>query len=281
MQQISIIIASCITAAIVAWALPSGLRAEQLVPAPISPKDEPIKLFNGKDLDNCYSWIRGIGYEDPNDVFTVQDGVMRISGEGYGGLITKQTYRDYHMVIEFKWGGKTWGDREDRARDSGVLFHCFGPDGNFGGRWMASIEAQIIEGGVGDVLILSGQDPETGDPLTTTMTAEITKDRDGETVWKKGGQRVTLNGGRINWWGRDVEWEDKIDFRGKQDVESPFGEWTRMDVICRGGHVLVKVNGELVNEAFDAKPDSGKLLLQTEQAELLVRRWDLLPLSDE
>jgi len=281
MQQLSNIIASCITAAIVAWALPPGLRADQPVPAPISPKGELIKLFNGKDLDNCYSWIRDIGYEDPNDVFTVQDGVMRISGEGYGGLITKQTYRDYHMVIEFKWGGKTWGDREDRARDSGVLFHCFGPDGNFGGTWMASIEAQIIEGGVGDVLILSGQDPETGDPLTTTMTAEITKDRDGERVWKKGGQRVTLNGGRINWWGRDVEWEDKIDFRGKQDLESPFGEWTRMDVICRGGHILVKVNGELVNEAFDAKPDSGKLLLQTEQAELLVRRWDLLPLSDE
>ena len=281
MQQLSNIIASCITVAIVAWALPPGLRADQPVPAPISPKGEPIKLFNGKDLDNCYSWIRGTGYEDPNDVFTVQDGVMRISGEGYGGLITKQTYRDYHMVIEFKWGGKTWGDREDRARDSGVLFHCFGPDGNFGGRWMASIEAQIIEGGVGDVLILSGQDPETGDPLTTTMTAEITKDRDGETVWKKGGQRVTLNSGRINWWGRDVEWEDKIDFRGKQDVESPFGEWTRMDVICRGGHILVKVNGKLVNEAFDAKPDSGKLLLQTEQAELFVRCWDLLPLSDE
>ena len=31
-----------------------------------------------------------------------------------------------------------------------------------------------------------------------------------------------------------------------------------MDVIARGGHLLYKVNGKVVNEAFDAKPDQGK-----------------------
>lgn len=247
----------------------------------ISPKDEPIKLFNGENLDGFYTYIEGHGYEDPNKVFTVKDGMLHISGEGYGGLITENEYRDYHMVIEFKWGDRTWGSRKDRARDSGVLIHCHGPDGALGGKWLASIEAQIIEGGVGDILVLSGKDPKTGEIVPTSMTAEITKDRDGERVWKKGGERVSLSSGRVNWWGRDPDWVDEIGFRGKQDVESPLGDWTRMDVICDGGHLLYKVNGVVVNEGFDAVPDHGKLLVQTEQAEMIVRRWELLPLEKE
>lgn len=245
----------------------------------VSPTDGPIKLFNGRNLEGFYTWIRDSQYSDPKKVFTVKDGMIHISGDGYGGLITNRSYRDYHLVVEFKWGEKTWGNRVDRARDSGLLVHCWGPDGGYANTWMASIEAQIIEGGVGDILVLTGSDPVTGQVLPTSLTAEITKDRDGEKVWKKGGERITISSGRINWFGRHEDWADKIGFRGKDDVESPFGEWTRMEVIADGGHLLYKVNGVVVNEAFDAKPDSGKLLLQTEQAEMFVRRFELWPLG--
>jgi len=259
--------------------LDSDQAAEASQPVAISPKDEPIKLFNGENLDGFYTYIEDTGHEDPRQVFTVKDGLLHISGDGWGGLITEQTYRDYHLVIEFKWGERTWDSRKDRARDSGVLVHCFGPDGGFGGRWMASVEAQIIEGGVGDILVLSGKDPQTGEPLPVSLTTEITRDRDGERVWKKGGERVTLSSGRINWWGRDEDWSDTIDFRGKQDVESEFGQWTRMDVICEGDHLLIKVNGVTVNEASDIQPSEGKILLQTELAEMFVRRYELWPLG--
>ena len=40
-----------------------------------------------------------------------------------------------------------------------------------------------------------------------------------------------------------------------------------------------QVNGKTVNEAYDASPSQGKILLQTEQAELFVRRWELWPLG--
>ncbi len=245
----------------------------------VSPTDGPITLFNGRNLNGFYTWIRGLTYSDPNKVFTVKDGMIHISGEGYGGLITNRSYRDYHLILEFKWGEKTWGNRVDRTRDSGLLLHCWGPNGGYGNTWMASIEAQIIEGGVGDILVLSGKDPLTGQVLPTSLTAETTKDRDGETVWKKGGERVTLSGGRINWYGRDPDWADTIGFRGKDDIESPLGEWTRMEVIADGGLLIYKVNGVVVNEAFEAKPDFGKLLLQTEQAEMFVRRYELWPLG--
>lgn len=245
----------------------------------ISPSDGPIELFNGRNMEGMYTWIRDSQYSDSKKIFTVHDGMIHISGDGYGGLITNESYRDYHLILEFKWGEKTWGNRVDRTRDSGLLVHCWGPDGGYGKTWMASIEAQIIEGGVGDILVLTGSDPITGQVLPTSLTAEITKDRDGEKVWKKGGERITLSSGRINWFGRDVDWVDEINFRGKDDVESPFGKWTRMEVVADGGHLLYKVNGVVVNEAFDAKPDFGKLLLQTEQAEMFVRRYELWPIG--
>ncbi|MCP4788154.1 MAG: DUF1080 domain-containing protein [Fuerstiella sp.] len=230
-------------------------------------------------MEGFYTWIRDETYSDPNKVFTVKDGMIHISGNGYGGMITNRSYRDYHLIVEFKWGGKTWGNRVDRTRDSGLLLHCWGPNGGYNNTWMASIEAQIIEGGVGDILVLSGTDPDTGQVLTTSLTAEITKDRDGEKVWKKGGERTTISAGRINWFGRDVDWADTIGFRGRDDVESPLGEWTRMEVIADGGHLLYKVNGVVVNEALEAKPDFGRLLLQTEQAEMFVRRFELWPIG--
>ena len=245
----------------------------------ISPTDGPIKLFNGQNFSGLYTWIKDLKYADWNKVFTVEDGIIHISGQGYGGLITDRDYRDYHLIVEFKWGEKTWEPRVDRARDSGILLHCWGPDGGYSNTWMASIEAQIIEGGVGDILVLTGSDPITGQVLPTSLTVEITKDRDGEKVWKQGGERITLSSGRINWYGRDEDWADKIGFRGKDDVESPYGEWTRLEVIADGGHLIYKVNGVVVNEAFEAKPDFGKILLQTEQAEMFVRRFELWPLG--
>ncbi len=52
-----------------------------------------------------------------------------------------------------------------------------------------------------------------------------------------------------------------------------------MEVIADGGHLLYKVNGVTVNEAFDVRPDHGRILLQTELAELFVRRYELWPLG--
>ena len=94
---------------------------------------EPILRFNGKDLTGFYTYTRGHGYEDPKKVFTVQDGMIRVSGEEYGGVATGGNFRDYHLITEWKWGEKTWAPRKDKARDSGILLHCVGPDGAVGG----------------------------------------------------------------------------------------------------------------------------------------------------
>lgn len=269
----------CVILLLASFALHAADGKESGNTVPVTPTEGVIQIFNGKNLDGLYTWLRDTKYEDPREVFTVKDGQLHISGDGWGGISTKQTYRDYHLVCEFKWGKRTWAERKDRARDSGVLVHCHGPDGAYGNTWMTSIEAQIIEGGVGDFIVVPGKHADGSPVLPLSLTAEITKDRDGESVWKKGGERKTFTSGRINWYGRNPDWKDEVDYRGKQDVDSPVGEWTRMDVICDGGHIVVKVNGKQVNEGFDADPTSGKLTIQSELAEIIVRRWELWPLG--
>ncbi len=216
----------------------------------------------------------------PKDIWTfAKDGTFNISGRGYGYVATKENYRDYHLVLEFKWGTKTWGGREKKAKDNGILLHAYGPHGAYSDTWMASIEAQIIEGGVGDILVLSPKLAD-GTELTTSLSAEFVLDRDQEKIWKQGAPRQTVTKGRINWKGRDEDWSDTVGFRGNNDVESPSGEWNRLEIIAKGDTLQYFVNGALINEAFDCKPSEGKILLQTEGAEMIVRRYELYPLGE-
>jgi putative membrane-bound dehydrogenase-like protein len=219
-------------------------------------------------------------HDEPKDIWKfAADGTFNISGRGYGYVATKENYRDFHLVLEFKWGTKTWGAREKKAKDNGLLLHAYGPHGAYSDTWMASIEAQIIEGGVGDILVLSPKLAD-GTELTTSLSAEFALDRDKEKIWKAGSPRQTVTKGRINWKGRDEDWSDTVGFRGKNDVESPSGEWNRLEVIAKGDKLQYFVNGALINEAFDCKPAEGKILLQTEGAEMIVRRYELYPLGE-
>jgi hypothetical protein len=265
-------------AALVATLVTTAGQAAQADDA-VRPKDGVIRLFNGKNLDGLYTWLKDTKYEDPRKIFTVENGLLHILGNDVGYVATRHRYRDYHLVVEYRWGEKTWAGRVDRARDSGVIVHCVEPDGSYGqGTFMAGIEAQIIEGGTGDFIVVPGERAD-GSKIEVALTAETAKDRNGETVWHQGGERKTLNSGRINWFGRDPDWADKRGFRGRHDVQSPGQQWTRLEVLCDGGHIVQIVNGVQVNEGFDSVPSSGKILLQTELAEVYYRRFELYPLG--
>jgi 3-keto-disaccharide hydrolase len=248
---------------------------------------EARQLFNGRDLTNFYPWMAGTGREDPNHVFSVVDQVdgapaIRVSGQGYGGFITSEEFADYRLTVEFHWGLLTWGNRKNGAKDSGVLLHCQGPDGNTGkdfkGPWMLSQECQIIQGGVGDLIMVAGYDA-AGKQTVPRLTATAGKDRDGEDVYDPNAPPREFQGGRINWSGRDPDWKDMLGFRGRQDVESPGGEWTRLEVICDGDGITNIVNGKTVNQATKSSLTRGKLLFQCEGAEIYFRKIQLEPLE--
>lgn len=255
--------------------------------APVAAQDTVVHLFDGKDLSAFYTWLVDDRRNDPDRVFTVVDNVdgapaIRISGQKYGGITTHQEFETYRLLVEFRWGTLTWKPRIARARDSGVLIHCQGPDGNtgrtFNGPWMRSIEAQIIEGGIGDFLMVGGTGLD-GSRLWPEMTATVSQDRDGEWVYDpKGKPREFRNGDRINWFGRDPDWTDRLGYRGAREVEKPAGEWNTLEVIVERDRITNVLNGTVVNVGTNPTYTRGRIMIQSEGAELYVRRVDLYPL---
>lgn len=269
--------------AVAARGLLGLLLAGSIVGAGV-PQDEPvrpertIRLFNGRDLAGLTTWLKDTGRDDPRRVFRVEDGLLRITGDGLGYIATDRAYRDYRLVVEYRWGERTDGGQF--VRNSGVLLHAVGPDGGAGGTWMASIECQLAQGCVGDLIPIPGKRAD-GSVIPVRFTAEVAAGPDGRPRWSAGGDRRDFTRGQL-WWSRhDPDFKELLDTRGRHDVESPRGEWTRVECVCEGGRVRVLVNGQAVNRCDEASPASGKILLQSEGFELFVRRFELHPLTGE
>ena len=261
---------------LVAWLAATGYAESPEIPAfarepPKFRSGEPILAFNGRDLTGFYVFTKKHGYSDPERVFTVDAGAIKVSGKDFGGFATCGNYADYHLVVEWRWGGPTCPPREKAARDSGILLHCVGPDGAAGGQWMESIECQIIEGGCGDLLMVGGK-------RRPSLTCEVRTGRDGQPYWEKGGTPVTRDSGRYNWWGRDPSWKDILGVRGPRDVERPSGEWNTMEVICDGDTITNIVNGVVVNVGTKSSLTEGKIQFQSEGAEIHFRKIEVRPL---
>lgn len=220
-------------------------------PAPRKSRTKGSPPNPGNDRSQFYTFLKDIGRDtDSDNVFTLTNGVLRISGEHYGYIATRETnFSNYKLVAEFRWGPKTWAPRETNARDSGILIHCNGKDQV----WPKSIEAQIIEGGTGDILVVSG--------------AYLTVD----------GVTKGPNIARFDRPGRNP-WSDEKGFRGPHEIEKPAGEWNRMEVLSDHGKVSIKVNGHTTLTGTNAIPASGRILMQSEGAEIFFRRLDIYPM---
>lgn len=241
--------------------------------------ETPLHLFNGRDLEGFYTYLQDRGRDnDPNGVFTVRDGVIRISGAEWGCITTREEYDNYLLVVEYRWGERTWPPREQKTRDSGILMHSVGRDGAYHGAWMYSIECNVIEGGTGDFIVVGDGSPRFA------LTASVRK---GDTARgyvydpTEKGNSATIHEGRIDWRDRDPDWTDVKGFRGKSDVERPLGEWNRLECLAIADHIVIKLNGQHVNSCRDVQPCRGRIQIQSEGAELFVRRFDLIPMRGD
>jgi len=236
----------CFLAAILILILAPGLALRSAEP-PAFPN--AVSLFNGKDLKGFYTWLERHGKNnDPERVFGVHDGMIHVSGTEFGYFATEAEHENYRLTVEFKWGEKTHVPRAGKARDSGILYHFVGPDKI----WPKSIEFQIIEGGTGDVILVDGG----------TLTV--------------GG--VARTEGRFDRYGKGP-WEDVVGYRDPaNEVEKPHGEWNLLELIADGDTVKYYVNGKLVNEGLAVIPRRGKILFQSEGAEVFFRNLRLEPL---
>ena len=148
-----------------------------------------MPLCNGKDLSGLTTWLAKSRREDPKKVFSVKDGIIHVSGEDNGYLATAKEYRNYHLSVEYKWGKRTDGGKY--VRNSGILLHATGPDGGANGVWMSSIECQLAQGCVGDLIVIRGKDAiENVIPVSLSAATAIGPDK--RPRWKMGGEVLRL-----------------------------------------------------------------------------------------
>jgi hypothetical protein len=225
--------------------------------APEIPKHgRAVVLFDGKDLSQFDTFLPSTGLNsDPGQVFTVENGVIHISGREMGYIITKQEYKNYYLRAEFKWGKGTFGVREGQARDSGILYNIQGPNK----LWPRSIEFQINEGCTGDFWMVDGA-------AITTM--------DGVRAAGPVGSQVKVDRFNKGPYKNVVGYRDPVN-----ELEKPHGRWNVVELVNRDGHLWQYVNGKLANEGIDAFPSSGKILVQSEGAEVYFRNIKLFPLK--
>jgi len=248
-------------------------------------------LWNGKDLDGWTTWMRqpepgsdvpglkkdangnytepiGSG-RDPLKVFTVLRDVdgrpaIRISGEVFGELRTREAFKDYHLKLEFKWGEKKWPPRDGPTtpRDSGLLYHVHNPPGVGGRTWARSIELQIQEHDVGDLYAIGSAIAVRAKPRAGTQPPLYDYDPAGEWTFFSQSQGAS---------GRCIK---------QPDNEKRTGDWNTVELIAFGEDAIHIVNGKVVmrlhgpiriDGEVPTPVTSGQIILQSEGAEVFFR----------
>ena len=193
-------------------------------------KFEP--LFNNKNLDGWYVYLRGLPIgQDTGKIFSVQDDMVLVSGKTFGYICTNDSYKNFHLILEFKWGTQKHPPRLNAKRDSGILYYfsSSSPDKI----WPRSIECQIQETDCGDFWLV--------DSTSLTVNGKYYPPTKNQQVVKT------------------------------SDRERPSGEWNTVEVIAKDGKCTHIVNGVIVNEGTDANVREGKIALQSEGAEIYYR----------
>lgn len=238
-------------------------------------KTVEIDGFPKSESEDCRDGTPyGIG--DPHNNFSIRevdgDNVLHVKGEGYAGVSSKESFGNYHLALEYKWGTHKSEPRLNAARDSGVLVHCTGEHGAFWKVWLRSLECQVQENDTGDFIALAGV---SGKLLTTD-------EEESKPLYQKDAQIKRNVGDRTKAWGA----------RRRENFE--VDGWNRVDIFAVDDDVAFAVNGNVVMRLDDCKiggPNDGKPLregriqIQCESAEVMyrnirIRTADSIPSDD-
>ena len=198
-------------------------------------------LFNGKNLDGWYSFLNSKGKNnDPEKVFAIENGLLHISGKEFGYISTNKAYSNFVFAVEYKWGTKKYPPRDADSvkRDNGICYYF--PLNERDTVWPKSIECQIQEGDTGDFWLID----------STTIITNGVRTEPGTFV------RIPKK------------------FNG----EMPTGEWNRIEIIANNGKLTYIVNGKIVNEVEAPSVTAGKILIQSEGAEIYYRKIEIAEL---
>ena len=200
---------------------------------------QSYSLFNGKNLTG---WHVDVPEMDSNKTaknpFIVRNGMLVSMGNPQGHLITDSVYKNYRLVVEYRFAGK--------PGNCGVLLHASTPRALYK-MFPKSIEAQMEYTNAGDFWC-------------------IVEDIKVNNMKKRRGPK--------NLWGITEGKERRI--RNLTDnSEKPLGEWNTMTIACVKNTIKVYLNSVLVNKGFACTVSKGQIALQAEGSEVEFRKVEI------
>jgi hypothetical protein len=239
-------------------------------------KPDPAWDVTGMSRDAQGNYTEAVGKNrDPLGVFTVEPvdsrPAIHISGQGFGVMTTRESFANFHLRLQVKWGEKRWGKKANQPRDSGLLYYGQRDDGSVDGTWPHSIEMQIQEHDMGDLYALGTAITVRARTTAATPRPLYIYDPQGEPTTFE--QKPPIGN-------RCVKLEDR---------EKPNGEWNTLELIVVGDEAIHIVNGAVVMRLAGARRaegtttaplTSGHISLQTEGAEVFYRDVEIRPIRD-
>ncbi|HMC57070.1 MAG TPA: DUF1080 domain-containing protein [Gemmatimonadaceae bacterium] len=206
------------------------------------PRDHARSLFNGVDLSGWHADVPAADTNPALRAFTVRNGLLVSLGEPRGHLITDSSFSNYRLEAEYRFSAT--------PGNAGVLVHASTPRALYR-MFPKSIEVQMESGNAGDFWCI------VEDIRVPNMEARRGPQADWGITEGKARRIVNLTDGS----------------------EHPVGQWNTMVVETLGRSLRVWVNGQLVNDGFDATADHGQIALQAEGSEVEFRKLVLTPIT--
>jgi len=232
--------------------------------------------YNGKvPVNEQGDTVLPVGYnKNVSNVFSMleENGqpVLKVSGEIYGCVFTKEAYENYHLKLKVKWGNKKWEPRKDKLLDAGVIYHSQGPAGaDYWRAWMLGQELQIMEGHMGDYWSIANSAIDVKAFMAEGSMSAVASER--QTFLPLG-----AGTGNTGFCLRSA------------DHETTSGGYTTIELICFDGKSLHVVNGHVVmilanSRYWDGKTyqplTKGKVQLQSEAAEVYYKEVQIKKLT--
>ena len=138
---------------------------------------------------------------------------------------------------------------------------------------MKSVEANLVEGGVGDFWIVGGDNDGVKGTCDVVEKngMRIFNPKEGKPV------EITSNGqGAFHWYGWSTNWQDVKGFHVPGSYEKP-DDWNLLEIYAVGSEMQMYLNGKFVNRVYGLSLTNGKIQLQSEGAEIFFRRVSLRP----
>lgn len=164
------------------------------------------------------------GKMSPSKVYEFTDGMIRMHGDNIGYLMTKKSYKNFELSLEFRWNTEEKYNKGTGKKNSGVMYNIpiYSPDNI----WPKGIQFQIKENTTGDFIFLDN------------VTAMVN--------------------------GKEVEAGASVTSPKFSANEFSYGEWNKIIIRSINGKITQYLNGKLVNECTEASSKEGKISLNYE-----------------